>query len=417
MRESVRSACGLAPLRAVGNRRGAMLVFVAVSMVGIAGFLAMTIDIGAASQQRRLAQTAADAAAISGAFEVYRGQYDSVSKLVHEEAARNGFAASKVALSYPPATGPYAGNSRFVEVVVDGTIPSLFGGIFNVSSLNVKARSVAGMKTASMSCVYALAFTGGSSLDLDGRLFTDCNVTVNSNASDAINIKSGSLLKASDVAVTGSYTGSVNPRPVTGVAPSPDPLAYVDMPTVGSCNYTTQVIATGTMTLSPGVYCGGIMVKTGAADVTLNPGTYIIAGGGLNVTSGRLTGNGVTIFLTNGPGNIAALYAPYSFGSGCKANLTAPTTGPYAGLLIMVDRNAGLPLVKYTNTFACSNDLPLGGTIYAPTQTLFFGGSNSQTEVEGAIVGKTIEVKEGTKLTITQPVASNALVKRLSLVQ
>src|SRR5687767_10536496 len=56
----------------VRERRGAMLVFIAVAGIVLMGFLAMTLDIGAGSRQRRIAQTAADAGAIGGGQEIYR---------------------------------------------------------------------------------------------------------------------------------------------------------------------------------------------------------------------------------------------------------------------------------------------------------------------------------------------------------
>ncbi len=51
------------------------------------------------------------------------------------------------------------------------------------------------------------------------------------------------------------------------------------------------------MTLSPGVYCGGLNIQTGTTDA--QPGVYVIRNGALNVASGAtLKGNGVTIVLT-----------------------------------------------------------------------------------------------------------------------
>ena len=173
------------------------------------------------------------------------------------------------------------------------------------------------------------------------------------------------------------------------------------MPTVGPCTFAAKVVVTGTQTLNPGVYCGGISVTLAANKAILNPGTYIIAGGGLTVTnSAQIQGYGVTIILTNGQGSTPVPYAPYDFGNGCKSDLRAPASGAFAGILFMQD-----PAVtgNYTNTFACSNDFPLVGTIYLPTQKAYFGGSNSDSQVDGSVVAKTIEVKAGTELKVNQP--------------
>ncbi len=413
------SSAGL-PASKVEPRRGAMLVFVAIAMVVLFSVLALTLNAGAASRQRRHAQTAADAGAIGGASEIFRAKYDSVTSASFAEAVRNGFPADDVTVNYPPASGTYVGNTKYVEVLVNRQMPTIFGSIFNSAYMNVSARGVAGVSATSFSCVYALDQSGSQALDIDGRLITNCGITVNSSSSSAIDIKSGARLTGSSVAVTGGVTGggTITPAAKTGVAPAPNPLSSIQMPTVGACTYAAKLNVSGTQTLNPGVYCGGIEVSLAANKAILNPGTYIIAGGGLTVTRGaQIAGNGVTIILTNGPGNDAAAYQPFEFSNGCKASLSAPTTGALAGILLMQDPAAGTPGVEYINTFACSNDVPLSGTIYLPTQTAYFGGSNSDTEINGSLIAKKVEVKAGTDLTLNQPLTSGSAVKRLSLVQ
>src|SRR5512138_1272328 len=103
-----------------GARRGAMLIFVAVAMVVLLGFLAMTLDVGAGNRQRRLAQTAADAGALGGGTEIYRRLIgtglpdDSVFASARNEAMRNGFPQDDVTVNYPPASGPYLNNVNYV---------------------------------------------------------------------------------------------------------------------------------------------------------------------------------------------------------------------------------------------------------------------------------------------------------------
>ncbi len=53
--------------RTVGNRRGAALAIVAVSLVVILGMGALVVDMGMLMKQREDAQRAADAAALAGA--------------------------------------------------------------------------------------------------------------------------------------------------------------------------------------------------------------------------------------------------------------------------------------------------------------------------------------------------------------
>src|ERR1039458_8396932 len=82
--------------------------------------------------------------------------------------------------------------------------------------------------------------------------------------------------------------------------------------------------------LNPGTYCNGITIS-GATTVTFNPGTYILMGGGLNVAGASiLKGSGVTLFLTQGLGY---KYGPLSVSGASIAPLSAPTSGPYYGIL------------------------------------------------------------------------------------
>ena len=405
----------------VRERRGAILVFVAVTGVVLMGFLTLTLDIGAGARQRRIAQTAADAAAFAGGQEIFRLQsLDTVNAAAYREANRNGFDNTATVVSYPPATGPHAGDPKYVEVVINKTISTLFGSIFNTASMSIQARGVAGVGTTNTNCVYSLNPSGSQSLLLNGNITANCGVAVNSTAPDAIYVKSGKDLDAFAIAVSGGTSGGggMSPAPSIGATQAVNPLAYLTMPAVGACTFASTVVVSGTVNLDPGVYCGGISITNASNTANLSPGTYIIAGGGLTVTnSATINGTGVTFILTNGPGNNAAAYAGINFGNGCKANISAPTSGLFKGILMFQDPAAGLSGVTYVNTFACADDFPLVGTLYFPTQTAYFGGSNSDTQINGGLVALNVEVKEGTTLTMNQLPTSSSALLRVALVE
>ena len=117
------------------------------------------------------------------------------------------------------------------------------------------------------------------------------------------------------------------------------------------------------------------------------------------------------------PVNDPATYVPYYFGRGSKCDLRAPSTGEFAGMVIIQDPLAGISGTAYTNTFGCANDFPIQGTIYLPTQTAFFDGSNSGSQINGSLIAYNVNVSSGTKLTMNQPVTSNSVIKRISLVE
>src|SRR5215203_2313098 len=94
------------------NRTGAILLLVAVTMVGLMSLLVLAIDGGNLQQEKRFAQTAADAAALAGAQEIYRNHttLTEITDAARAEAQRNGFqngvGGDSVDVIYP-ATGTY----------------------------------------------------------------------------------------------------------------------------------------------------------------------------------------------------------------------------------------------------------------------------------------------------------------------
>jgi hypothetical protein len=395
-----------------------MLVFVAVAMVTLLGFLAMTLDVGAGNRQRRIAQTAADAGALGGGTEIYRRMYDSVVASAINEAVRNGFPADDVTVNYPPATGPHAGNNQYVEVIINRTIPTIFGSIFNFASLQAGARGVAGVGSYGLNCLVSLDPSSPSAIEVKngGELDTNCGVAINSTNPKALDVNNSGLLDANgtSIAISGGWTGNKtpDPTPTTGTASIQDPLSYLQMPPLAdsACSHTGLLTITKDTVLNPGVYCGGIKIQTKSA--TLNPGTYFMAGGGLEVqTSGIIIGYGVTLVNSTRTGYA---FGPFDFGTGCKATLRAPTSGYWAGILMYQDPAApGTPI----NTFACSSDESpeLGGALYFPNSTIFFDGSNTMTEITGSVIAKNVIVSG--KVAITNDTSSSTAVHRLSLVE
>jgi hypothetical protein len=398
-----------------------MLLFVAIAMVTLMGFLAMTLDVGAGARQRRIAQTAADAAAIGGANEIFRSHTDLVSSAAFAEAVRNGFndadADVQVQVFYPPSTGPHAGNAAYVEVQIDKTIPTIFGSIFNVASMNIHTRAVAGVGSYALNCIFSLDPSGPAAIDIrnGGELDTNCGVMINSTNPSALDVNSSGELDThgGGVAISGGWTGNKTPSPApsTGSAGAMDPLTLLPMPTVGACDYTGLFVVSGTMTLNPGVYCGGIKIATGSNRANLNPGMYILKGGMEVGNSGQVFGTGVTLYNTF---DGTYPYKVFDFGTGCKAQLSAPTSGTYKGILMLQDPAASPDLV---NTFACSSDTPpeLTGTLYFPTQTFYFNGSNTTTQITGSIIAKNVIVSG--KVQVNNESSSNSALQRFALVE
>ena len=111
------------------------------------GFLGLTADVGYLYWLKRNMQTASDAAASSGAFELKRENYGLVTQAALEDMEQNGFDSSNstVVVNRPPTEGSFAGDSDFVEVTISRTQPSFFMSVLGIYSTPVTVRSVAGL--------------------------------------------------------------------------------------------------------------------------------------------------------------------------------------------------------------------------------------------------------------------------------
>ncbi|MGI0490012.1 hypothetical protein ACN4EK_31775 [Pantanalinema rosaneae CENA516] len=106
-------------------------------------------------------------------------------------------------------------------------------------------------------------------------------------------------IRASLICSSGGQFGPLaayQPPPLLDCPPLRDPLASRAAPAVGACTETGLVVRSR-RTLTPGVYCGGIRIEQGA-EVTLDPGLYVIKDGPLAVEDGALIGRHTSFFFT-----------------------------------------------------------------------------------------------------------------------
>jgi len=110
----------------------------------------------------------------------------------------------------------------------------------------------------------------------------------------------------------------------------PDPFqaeitaGTLSIPTQPAVSSTCCNPVGGTTTLQPGYYSSGLNFNGSGYTVTLSPGIYYF-GGGVNVGGVTINGTGVTIYMASGQ---------FNMNSASTINLTAPSTGPTAGLVI-----------------------------------------------------------------------------------
>jgi hypothetical protein len=205
---------------------------------------------------------------------------------------------------------------------------------------------------------------------------------VDSAASDAITTSGGGHITVSsgqEVDVTGkpgySGSGTITGKVVSGVPPTPDPLAYLPEPSPsGATNYgKVTVSGSKVQTVWPGVYHNGISVS-GQGSLIMKPGIYFMDGGGFSFTgSGSLSAKGVMI--VNLPKQNSDVININGSGS---IDLSPMSTSLYRGISLWEQRSS-------TNQIAVTGNgaTRVSGTFYAQHGVLNVTG-NGGTDVVGS---------------------------------
>jgi hypothetical protein len=404
------------------RRRGTVAVVVALSAIGLCGYVALATDGGVLLSERQRAQAAADAAAMAGASVLYQhyprnnGQdagglaSQAASDKANQAGYTNDGTHSTVTVNIPPASGTYQGQDGYVEVLITYYQPRFFSSVFDSGTLPVTARAVArGAWAVPKDGVIVLDYSGKGTLNDQGNgAFTDVGapVIVNSNnASAAIDAGNGTM-KAPEFDITGGYTlsgtGAMVTAPVpnnilTGVHPTPDPLAYLPAPTpppAGTITKTSLDSGSFQYTLTPGSYSN--LPNFNAGDVVVfeqasagNDGIFYLTSGGLNSQGASLTmdpnTNGGIMIYNAGTGSSDRINITGS--SSGTVNLSPLTDGPYTGLTIFQARDATQDL-----QIAGNGSFTIYGTLYAAGACLKVTGNGAVSNIGSQYVTKDLAI-------------------------
>lgn len=354
-----------------------------------------------------------------------------------------------------PLAGRFAGEPEMVLVAIHGQHPSFFGAIFGKDRATVATGAVASKQTQSSnsnslvaldpsSCgagkvhgngtiriepidnpntpepdVYSGGYVHVNSACAGGTFDDDCG-SGSGGFQHAGN--AGAALIAPHMYVHGTCqeSGGTVTTPVTEGAPQiGDPLASLVGPRqesypAGQCprpNGTYQAMTPSTdgcnvnrnsVTLTPGVYWGGWKFSGNGTRVTLQPGIYIIAGGGISqagsatidtVADGSGNPARIMIFSTDNtmdPTCADDIATARSGGSTYLARcvqgsikmsgqsslkLWGLDSGPWRGMLMWQDGDGSRPAepIELTGNGALS----LAGTIYAPNANVKITGNGN----------------------------------------
>jgi Flp pilus assembly protein TadG len=365
---------------------------------------------------------------------------------------------SSITVNYPPsanAGAPYTGSPQYVEVVITRQNASFFGGVVGLRTFTVSSSAVAAFDNGSAGASSLVSLNphscGANGARLHGgggpgggilifpatgvpassggyiQINSDCGGAAwgaNDNCSDGgsggLTIAGGTSLTSNTVYIAGAcnQAGTAGAINVTGGfderAPYVgDPLALVrppvaaDLPTrscpgaatSGTPSNPKQCSLSGSVTLQPGAYYGGFKITNPSTQITLDPGIYVIAGGGIVQTGGLTAASGrIMIYSTDSPVCAGSsqpavdCQAIIDFRGSTSLDLTglakdAPclpygTPGcPFGGMLFWQDAHA-------TGTVANGNaaievegtgSLKLEGTIYSAAGNVLLTGNSVTT--------------------------------------
>ena len=401
---SIRGAGGA--LRTLGafarDTSGAVAIMVVLLVPVLVGFMGISVDVGLWYVQKRSLQTAADAAATSGAFEIVNDSSKTIVKAAAvNDAIRNGcnpcVLGKDITVNVPPLSGPNAGKSESVEVIISRPMPLMFSTLFLDGPLTARVRAVANAVASEKeaACFVSLDPTAKNAIGFQSvqAQLTGCGIKANSDDPGAIGVGGNSavVVNKSEVSVTGNVdvTGLAKltitdengepASPNVGSTPSEDPFEDVDVPKFSGCGGGGPggtTIDGVTKELSPGVYCGGLRIEN-SASVTFKPGVYIIDGGDLKFLSKAvLKGAGVVFVLTGDP---SSTIGSLTITGEASLQMTPPVSGDLKNIMFYQDRNAPSGTGN-KNKITGKAQLQTNGAFYFPAQELEITG-NAQIQI------------------------------------
>ena len=369
-------------------------------------FLMMTsaaVDMSNAVRMKAELQAAADAGVLASATALASGESDTDKKALANKAFYANLSPKLLAslTATPQTTIDFPAKSVYMKVQVQ-TKQVLTKFFANTMKLGVEAEAV--VDKGKPICMMSFNKTADKAMYFQGTadiMASGCSVHANSSSNIGLDQDGTGKATAESFCVFGGYDGadgSYSPKPDDNCRQEEDPLKDYFATAVAATDTTSCISPNPTpvksdMTLSPGVYCGGLKIQ--GATVELNPGTYVIRDGALNVTAGStLKGEKVTILLT---GNQTTYFDNQG---GANVNLSAPTTGLFAGIVIAQTPDS-IPS-PHENTITGGGSMDLSGIVYFPTQPLLVTGNGDigDTTSQFAIMADTINVEGTGSLTV-----------------
>ena len=386
------------------SEKGQAIIIIIFTIIGLIGMSALAIDGTNAYADSRRAETAASAAALTGALTRIEGGNWRAAALA--TAAANGYnndgETNTVELNTPPLSGPYVGNSEYIEVIITSHLRTYFANVIGIPYITNVVSAVSQSKPAvigEMFPGYALVslaprshceIISGSrrpsfwvhseaTINLEGGgLFVNSNnpnCAFISFGSGGVQVRDGSLITV----VGGADIQKpklITPYPIqTGAPAIPYPPPY-EFPKIG-CGTRIAEYDEITGIVTSGNWGEDIFPPEDAR--FLDGGVYCIGGDFILEAGQSLVGSNVVLVVEG----------DFKINGNAYIDISAPTGGKYQGLLIY------MPLgIKGLISLNGNDDSSYRGTILAPSADIRINGLNAvrSAAYHSQIIGYFIEV-------------------------
>lgn len=338
------------------------VIFAVVSIVLI-GAIGVAVDYSRMVLTRSELQDRLDAALIAGV------QGQGSASVATAETFFDNTATGSIAKS---VSRSFTSESDGLSGTASAAVPTTLSGVLGLKSFDVSASGKAVRPSGGGACILVnsttanQAFLANSGATINAH---DCEIHVRSTANPAAIVNSGVTLNVKRVCIAGTniIKNSSAAMPIeTGCTAATDTIGpTLPIPTVGGCTQSGPVNPNGgVVNLSPGVYCN--FTVNGTATVNLQPGLYIVKDS-MIINNGRINGTGVTFYF---PSTSSTL----TFNGNVVKNLSAPTSGPYANLLMFEN-----PTAAGTGSYifnGSSSDV-LSGVIYLVRRNVIYNATSN----------------------------------------
>lgn len=367
--------------RFIHNTEANVSVIFAGSILALLLGAGLSTDSLASYNAKRDLQAALDSAVLAAAINAEEMDYTRAGTQAFHDNLLND-RLNNISLNFTE-------DSDILNGTASANLPLFFGSILPQKMVSIRVNSSANISVPeAFPCIIALnpnaqpgvLINGGAEINAPG-----CEIHSHSVRNPALTLNGGADLNVEGLCMAGSSilnnsNGSFGGRIETNCDVADDPFpAGFPLPNT-NCTHTSRVYNSPVVNLSPGVYCGSFNFNSGVNRINLAPGTYVLNNSTWSIDGSFIQGDEVAFYLNdNGSG--------FNWNSSIQGQLTAPTTGDYAGILFT--ERAGLSPRNFI--FYDENGFDFEGTIYLPSKDVTVnGGSTIRSRDLQLIVGSLI---------------------------